>query len=98
MLIEEEKIKNKKEKGIPYGVAGIETKDMSSWRALKPIIDYSKCIKCLTCWFSCPDFAFEVNKEGFPKVRSKNCKGCGICAEHCPVKCIKMLRDFHDKK
>ena len=44
----------------------------------------------------CPDLAYEV-KKGFPVVRTKNCKGCGICAEHCPVKCIKMVRDFHGK-
>ena len=49
MLIEEEKIVNKKEEGVPYGVAGRVTKDMSSWRVYKPVIDYSKCIKCLTC-------------------------------------------------
>ncbi|MFH1972318.1 MAG: 4Fe-4S dicluster-binding protein [archaeon] len=98
MLIEEDKIENKKEKGIPYGVAHAVEKDMGSWRVLKPVIDYSKCIKCLTCWFSCPDFAYSVEKTGFTKVISKNCKGCGICAEHCPVKCIKMVRDFHNEK
>lgn len=99
MLLEEKKIKHKGKDGIPFGVAGTVEKDMGSWRVFKPVIDYSKCIKCLTCWFQCPDFAYEVNKKtGSPIVREKNCKGCGICAEHCPVKCIKMVRVTHEKK
>lgn len=97
MLIEEKKIVNKKSEGIPYTEEGRVKKDMSSWRVYKPVIDKSKCIKCLTCWLLCPDFAYEVTKEGLTKMRKENCKGCGICAEHCPVKCIKMVRDFHEK-
>lgn len=96
MLIEEKDLKRSKRE-IPYGVADEVEKDMSSWRSHKPVIDYSKCIKCLTCWMNCPDLAYEVKKE-FPVLRTKNCKGCGICAEHCPVKCIKMVRNFHEKK
>ena len=95
MLVDEDKIEKSK-RDIPYGVADEVKKDMGSWRSHKPVIDYSKCIKCLTCWMNCPDFAYEVKKD-FPVVRSDNCKGCGICAEHCPVKCIKMVRDFHGK-
>ncbi len=97
MLLDEKKIKNKDKDGIPFGVAGKVEKDMGTWRMYKPVIDYSKCIKCLNCWFSCPDFAYEVNKQGQPVLREKNCKGCGICAEHCPVKCIEMVRDDHKK-
>ncbi len=59
------------------------------WRAFKPIIDQSKCINCLICWIFCPDAA--INRlEKFVEVNYDYCKGCGVCANECPVKCIKM--------
>tara|TARA_Y100000310_G_C20690677_1_gene821979 strand:- start:3178 stop:3450 length:273 start_codon:yes stop_codon:yes gene_type:complete len=89
-MLDEKKLKNEGKKGVPYCKAGLG-KDMSTWRVSTPVIDYKKCIKCLTCWMHCPDVAYKVVK-GSPKLISKNCKGCGICAEHCPVKCIKMVK------
>ena len=62
----------------------------SSFRNFKPVTDYSKCIKCGRCWMFCPDIAFEPNKDGTFKNIERFCKGCGICANVCPVKCIKM--------
>jgi pyruvate ferredoxin oxidoreductase delta subunit len=61
------------------------------WSPFKPKIDQTKCTKCLICWILCPDMAMEWDGE---KVREKHdyCKGCGICANECPVKCISMVR------
>jgi pyruvate ferredoxin oxidoreductase delta subunit len=61
-----------------------------SFRNLKPVTDYSKCIKCARCWMFCPDIAFEKQKDGTFLNIERYCKGCGICSEVCPVKCIKM--------
>lgn len=61
-----------------------------SFRNQKPITDYSKCIKCGKCWMNCPDMAFKPQKNGTFKNIERYCKGCGICANECPVKCIKM--------
>ena len=60
------------------------------WRAFKPICDNSKCIKCWTCWKFCPDVAIAIGEDG-PIYDYDHCKGCGICANECPVKCIEMI-------
>lgn len=61
-----------------------------SFRNRKPITDFSKCTKCAKCWYVCPDMAFTKQKDGTFLVIENNCKGCGICANECPVKCIDM--------
>lgn len=61
-----------------------------SWRALKPIIDHNKCVKCMLCWLFCPDFAILWDGENV-HVNYDFCKGCGICAHECPVNAIKMV-------
>jgi len=61
-----------------------------SWRAFRPIIDDAKCINCSFCVPNCPDNAVPfVNGKRGP-VNLDYCKGCGICAQLCPVKCIRM--------
>jgi 2-oxoisovalerate ferredoxin oxidoreductase delta subunit len=44
------------------------------------------------CWKFCPDVAIFVENE-FPVIDYDYCKGCGICAENCPAKCIKMIEE-----
>ncbi|RLF22962.1 MAG: ferredoxin [Thermoprotei archaeon] len=84
---------------IPIGTvlteAGSSVKlKTGSWRAYRPIIDHTKCVRCLMCWLFCPDFSVKISeKEG--KVERVDidydyCKGCGICAEVCPTKAIRM--------
>ena len=56
-----------------------------TWRTLRPLRDLSQCTQCLLCWIVCPDAA--VTTEGI-KVTGfdyAHCKGCGVCAEQCPV-------------
>ncbi|MFH1399809.1 MAG: 4Fe-4S dicluster-binding protein [Candidatus Woesearchaeota archaeon] len=63
------------------------------WRTFKPLVDKKRCINCLQCWIMCPDtsiYAEKGNMEGFDY---DHCKGCQICAEICPVKCIKMVME-----
>jgi len=93
-----EKIKYLGEKGIPYMKASGNSvkKNTGSWRVFKPVIDKSKCIRCRQCWISCPESAIKLDKNGYPKIDYRVCKGCLICAEVCPVKCIKKVRDTHD--
>lgn len=61
----------------------------SGWRALRPVIDYKKCTKCMLCWLYCPDNSISDKIE----VDYDYCKGCGICARECPVKAIKMVEE-----
>jgi len=88
------KLKNWKE--IP--IAGLITEPASSWnyktgnwRALKPILDQSKCIKCLLCWVYCPEPAVRRHEDDSVEIDYDFCKGCGICASECPVKAITMV-------
>ncbi len=66
-----------------------------NWRIFKPVWDYDKCIKCMTCVSSCPDSCIAVNEDGFPYTDYNNCKGCLICIEECPAKGIKKEREVH---
>jgi len=66
-----------------------------SWRAgKKPFRNKEKCIKCMRCWLVCPDNAIGEDIE----TNYDYCKGCGICATECPVKCIDMVTEDMDKK
>lgn len=62
------------------------------WRAFRPIIDKEKCINCLLCWIYCPDGAI-IREENNVAVDYDYCKGCGICANECPVKAITMVEE-----
>jgi len=66
-----------------------------TWRTERPILDESKCaavkkndLVCMLCWLYCPEGT--VSRTIPPKIDFVYCKGCGICAEECPSKAIKM--------
>jgi pyruvate ferredoxin oxidoreductase delta subunit len=63
------------------------------WRLFKPVIDYSKCIKCLLCWIYCPEPAVSRRDDDGVEIDYYHCKGCGICASECPVKAISMVEE-----
>ena len=66
--------------------------ETGDWGVDKPEFDYNKCTKCMLCHFFCPEGAIVMNDDGYPEVKNQYCKGCGICAVECPVKCIEMVR------
>jgi len=43
------------------------------------------------CWVYCPDGAIYLNENKAYEINLKYCKGCGICAEECARKAIKMV-------
>lgn len=60
------------------------------WRSQRPILNKEKCINCMTCFIFCPDSAIIVDNDKVQGYDYDHCKGCGICANECPVKCIEM--------
>jgi pyruvate ferredoxin oxidoreductase delta subunit len=61
------------------------------WKTYKPIRDLEKCTSCLLCVLFCPDGAIHWKpKKGDIEFDYDFCKGCGICANECPVDAIEM--------
>jgi len=102
--------KLKTSKQIPIGGKIIEAGNSKefktgSWKAKSPVWDKEKCINCMKCVAYCPDMAIKTKKvkiDGKEKIVIDHfdldfCKGCGICAEECPVKAI-MMKNVCDKE
>lgn len=90
-------MKKKSWKSIPEGgliVNAGNSLDFKTgdWKASKPIHDKKKCISCLKCFILCPDNAIKVKDGKISKFDLDYCKGCGICANQCPVKAIEMKK------
>lgn len=64
-----------------------------NWRVFKPLLDITKCVKCLRCWIYCPEGTIIRKKDDSVEIDYEYCKGCGICAEVCKVKAIVMERE-----
>ena len=95
-----EKSKKKERKfdasSVPEGLCPIATEefhmDTGSWRAERPIVLRSKCVKCGTCWAYCPVQCIEEKPTWFD-ANLGFCKGCGICAKECPHGAIIMIEE-----
>lgn len=95
---------------IPIGTSlkhgthdGVEVGPGSSWQNLTgrwkwstPRYKKDKCIKCLRCWWSCPDSAIIRQEDDYMRWELDYCKGCGICADICPVNAIDMVQGVRD--
>lgn len=67
--------------------------ETGDWRSNRPVWHPEICIQCLFCWIHCPDSSVTIDRAtskmtGFDL---KHCKGCGICAQVCPVKPNKAI-------
>lgn len=80
----------------PDGICAIATEYSSlltgDWRALRPVVDRDRCVKCATCWLYCPVQCMVEHSAWFD-VNYDTCKGCGICAEECPHRAITMIKE-----
>jgi 2-oxoisovalerate ferredoxin oxidoreductase delta subunit len=78
-------------------LAGVSSKSSISfltgdWKTFTPVRDLEKCTLCLQCVMFCPDGAIRWRPElGKIEIDLSFCKGCGICANECPAKAIKMI-------
>jgi 2-oxoacid:acceptor oxidoreductase gamma subunit (pyruvate/2-ketoisovalerate family)/2-oxoacid:acceptor oxidoreductase delta subunit (pyruvate/2-ketoisovalerate family) len=85
-------IESKTEAGLIGPGSFIENK-VSGWAISRPLRDKEKCTMCLLCWFYCPEGTIvRISDRGDLMTNYDYCKGCGICANECPVDAIKMTR------
>ncbi len=71
--------------GVVTEVGNAETYVTGTWRTMRPIRDEAQCTQCLICWIMCPDAAILVTDGKVGAYDYLHCKGCGVCAERCPV-------------
>ncbi|MCF0247244.1 MAG: 4Fe-4S binding protein [Synergistes sp.] len=75
---------------VAFGASALEVKT-GLWRAMRPVIDGTKCISCLKCWIQCPDDSISLDEESrVCGIDLFYCKGCGVCEKVCPVGAISM--------
>lgn len=85
-------VEGKTEAGLIGPGSFIENK-VSGWATFRPVRDREKCTMCLLCWFFCPEGTIiRISDRGDLMTNYDYCKGCGVCANECPVDAIKMVR------
>lgn len=77
--------------GLEVGPGSAWQNMTGTWRTSSPKYLKDKCIRCLRCWFSCPEGCIDRLSDDYEKWDYRYCKGCGICAEVCPVDAIEMV-------
>lgn len=77
---------------VPAGGTAVEYKT-GAWRSHRPELDREKCNNCLLCWMYCPDCSIGTRDAKLTDFKWDHCKGCGICAEVCPIGAIKMVEE-----
>lgn len=85
-------VKGKTDAGL-IGPGSFIENNVSGWATFRPVRDREKCTMCLLCWFYCPEGTIvRISDKGDLMTNYDYCKGCGICANECPVDAIKMVR------
>lgn len=82
--------------GIQVGPGSAWQNFTGTWRTSTPKYNKEICIRCLRCWFSCPEGCIDRLEDDYEKWDYRYCKGCGICADVCPVKAIEMVRGVYE--
>lgn len=76
--------------GGTYLETNAEKNKTGTWRVIRPVLDKAKCVVCYICWILCPDGAIEEMPDETLGINYEYCKGCGLCANECPVRAITM--------
>ena len=61
----------------------------AAFRTHTPVLNQSRCVKCMLCYLMCPEGAI-VPVEGKITIDMTLCKGCGICAAECKKRALLM--------
>ncbi|MEM3703516.1 MAG: 4Fe-4S binding protein [Candidatus Bathyarchaeia archaeon] len=72
----------------------IGTTPKNSWRVERPEIDLAKCRKCAICIDYCIEGCMSITDD-VVTIDYRFCKGCGVCANECPAKAIKMVKEHY---
>ena len=108
--MEEKKIEIRSVKDYPpmaVSLGSMRVNKTGNWRNVRPVIDYSKCIRCMICWKFCPEPSILIKPDDFldeelrtsakihevPVIDYEYCKGCGICSVECPKDAIELVRE-----
>ena len=106
----EKKIEIKGVKDYPpmaVSLGSMRINKTGNWRNVKPIIDYTKCIRCMICWKFCPEPSIDIKPDDIldaklnegkkikeiPIIDYDYCKGCGVCAVECPSNAIDLVKE-----
>jgi len=76
-----------------FGGGGGVIVKTGEWRSFRPIIDSEKCTKCRICALFCPDMSILETEDGSFTIDYDYCKGCGICANECTARAIRIVRE-----
>ena len=83
--------------GVVHDPGNSVAYNTGTWRTMRPVRDLEQCTQCLICWIMCPDAAITVEDGKVADFDYDHCKGCGICAEVCPIK-IREPHSFTGKQ
>jgi pyruvate ferredoxin oxidoreductase delta subunit len=76
------------EKGVVNRLGGNNLKERNGYASklyMKPLFAPTTCTQCLICWIFCPENAIILENNSVKEINYSLCKGCGICANECPV-------------